>query len=197
MGLTFSGRTRFRRLGRDQEGSTAIEFAFGASILFTALAGALDLSMLMFVQTLLEGGLREASRYGITGATDDGESRETKIRNIVGDNLFNLIDIDDVTTTYKVYPSFGGIGQPEPYVDANHNGKYDAGETYTDINGNGQWDADQGKAGVGASGDVVLYTLSAPWTLLTPMIATIFGNGGLVTLTASVAVRNEPYPTSP
>jgi len=30
--------------------------------------------------------------------------------------------------------------RPEPYTDANKNGKYDVGEHYVDINGNGQWD---------------------------------------------------------
>ncbi len=30
--------------------------------------------------------------------------------------------------------------RPEPYIDANHNGKYDVGEPYYDLNTNGKWD---------------------------------------------------------
>ena len=33
----------------------------------------------MFVQTLLEGGAREASRYGLTGQQPDGVSRDAMI----------------------------------------------------------------------------------------------------------------------
>ncbi|MFZ5433286.1 MAG: hypothetical protein ACOZB3_05875 [Calditrichota bacterium] len=37
----------------------------------------------------------------------------------------------------EIYPF---PGNPEPYVDGNGNGQYDAGESYTDMNGNGMYD---------------------------------------------------------
>ena len=43
---------------------------------------------------------------------------------------------DDVTTKVA---NGNGIGF-EPWLDANKNNTYDAGETFTDLNGNGQWD---------------------------------------------------------
>jgi Flp pilus assembly protein TadG len=166
-----------------------------ASVLFLTISGIIELSMVMFLQSLVEGGLREASRYGITGDVPVGVTREARITEIVQENLIGLIPMANVTITYKVYPSFGDVGKPEPFVDASPvNGKYDAGETYTDINGNGQWDADMGAAGLGNAGDIVLYTINADWPLITPMVAPLFGHDGKVTISASVAVRNEPYP---
>ncbi len=51
-----------------------------------------------------------------------------------------------------------------------------------------------GLAGLGGPGDVVLYTVTADWALLTPLIAPLMGEGGVMQLEASVAVRNEPVP---
>ena len=93
-----------------------------------------------------------------------------------------------------IYPSFGDIGGPEPFVDsAPANGAYDVGETFTDVNGNGVWDPDMGAAGAGGPGDVVVYRLSYDWSLLTPVLAGVIGEAGRVRLAASVVVRNEPY----
>ena len=93
-----------------------------------------------------------------------------------------------------VYDSFDDIGEPEPFTDQEPmNGAYDAGEPFSDTNGNGTWDADMGTAGVGGPGDVVVYTVSYDWPLLTGMLFSWMGTDGKVPLRASIAVRNEPY----
>lgn len=183
-----------RRLARDRRGSAFIEFAFGAVILFTTMSGIIELSMVMFIQSLVEGGLREASRFGITGTIPEGMTREERIKQIVGANTLGLIDMDTAELTSKIYPSFADIGKPEPFVDNNPaNGTRDPGESYTDVNGNGQWDSDMGAAGLGGPGDIVLYTITADWPLMTPLIGPLLGTSGIVKINASVAVRNEPY----
>ena len=53
-----------------------------------------------------------------------------------------------------------------------------------------------GSAGAGSGGDVVLYRVDYEWPLLVGMMAPVFGNDGKVPLSASVAVRNEPYSES-
>ncbi len=184
---------RFRRLVRGRRGVTAVEFALIAPVCFTLVCVFIDLSMIMFITNVMEGGLREASRYAITGYTETGKTREQKIAEIVKEHSYNLIKPEDITITYKVYSSFDKVGQPEPFVDKNSNGKYDGGEPFTDVNKNGQWDADQGAAGVGGPGDIVAYTVEYKWILWTPLASEIWGNGGTITLNATIAVRNEPY----
>lgn len=189
-------RPRWRRLARlvrSQRGVTAVEFALIAPVCMSLVCIFIDLSMVMFITNVMEGGLREASRYAITGYVEGGQTREQKIKAIVKDHSYNLIQEADITITYKVYPSFTAVGQPEPFVDQNSNGQYDAGEPFTDVNNNGQWDPDQGTAGIGGPGDIVAYIVEYKWTLWTPFAKDIWGNGGTVTLTATVAVRNEPY----
>jgi len=186
-------RRRLWRLVRGRRGVSAVEFALIAPVCMTLVCVFIDLSMVMFITNVMEGGLREASRYAITGYVEAGKTREQKIKEIIVDHSYNLIKDTDITITYKVYSSFDKVGQPEPFVDQNGNGKYDSGEPFTDVNNNGVWDADQGVAGVGGPGDIVAYIVSYKWTLWTPLASEIWGDNGTVVLTATVAVRNEPY----
>jgi Flp pilus assembly protein TadG len=184
---------RLRRLIDNRDGVAAIEFAVAAPIVTLSIAGLIEISMVMFISSLLEGGIRDASRFGITGYVPPGTTREQQIRKLVGDATVGLIDMATTIIDTKVYPSFGDVGQPEPYTDSNGNGHYDAGEPFTDVNGNGQWDPDMGAAGLGGPGDIVVYTVTADWRLMTPLLVPLMGTGGHMSLSASVAVRNEPF----
>lgn len=185
----------FRRLRGDSTGAAALEFGFVAPVLIMAVLGIMELGMILFVTSLLEGSVRTAARFGITGYAPASVSREEQIRDILEENTAGLIDMAEVTFTQYVYENFADIGKPEPYVDDSPaNGSYDAGESYQDVNGNGQWDADMGVAGVGGPGAVVIYKVSYDWPLLTPYLADILGEGGKIPLEASIVVRNEPFP---
>jgi Flp pilus assembly protein TadG len=188
---------RLKRLWRREEGTSALEFALVAPVLITTVVGIMEISMILIVSALIEGGLRDAARFGITGYVPQGTTREDKIKSIIADATIGLVDMSQIDMQTLVYPSFADIGKPEPYTDTNGNGQYDLGEPYTDINGNGQWDADMGAAGLGGPGEVVLYKvkykLPTLTMLLTPFIG---GEDGKINLSASIAVRNEPYPTN-
>lgn len=173
-----------------------IELAFAAPVVIFSIIAMIEILTIMFVTTLMEGAVREASRFGITGFVPPGSTREQVIADIVKENTLGLVDIQPDTITTLVYLDFDKVGQPEPLtVDVNGNGKYDAadGDQYTDVNGNGTWDLDQGATGVGGASDVVLYTISYDWKIFTPLMAAFIGNNGVVKLSASVAVRNEPF----
>jgi len=175
----------------DDCGKAIVEFALVAPLFLGILLSVLEFSGIMFVQTLLEGGAREASRYGITGQQPDGVSREDMILSIVSDNTLGIVDMDELVMTTRVYNNFSEVGQPEPFDDENDNGAYDAGEPYTDSNGNGSWDDDMGAAGLGGPGDVVVYNMSYDWPIMIPLFAPFFGDK--ITLEANIAVRNEPF----
>jgi TadE-like protein len=183
-------RPACRRI-RDDGGKAIVEFAFVAPIFLGVTLSILEFSGIMFVQTLLEGGAREASRYGLTGQQPDGISRETMILQIVSENSFGVIDVSDLDMTTLVYDSFEEVGQPEPFIDENGNDAYDEGETFTDVNGNGAWDDDMGAVGLGGPGEVVVYEMSYDWPIMIPLFRPFFGDH--VTLEANIAVRNEPF----
>ncbi|MEQ9042554.1 MAG: pilus assembly protein [Alphaproteobacteria bacterium] len=184
----------FRKLGRRREGSTTIEFAFAMPILAVALIGLVELAMVMIVTTLMEGGLRQAARFGVTGFAPAGVTREQRILDIIAEQTIGLVDVGQAEITTLIYPDFEDIGDPEPYTDDSPaNGSYDVGEDYLDVNGNGQWDADMGASGAGDAGDIVVYRITYDWPMLTGLLDPFIGQNGVLRLTASVAVQNEPF----
>jgi len=185
--------TALRRLLRDERGGSALEFAFVAPMMALLIGGILDVAMVLFVDSALEGGIRDASRFGITGFAPTAVSRETQIVNIVNSRLMGLYVVNGNDVTEKVYANFTDIGQPEPYVDTNGNGRYDLGEPFTDINGNGQWDPDMASAGAGGAGQVVVYQVTINWHPLTPLLLPFLGGSSTIRLAAAMAVRNEPF----
>jgi len=180
-------------ISQNDDGSTIVEFALIAPLLAMLLVAIMEFGMVMFSSILMESGLRDASRYGITGREVTGSTRLEYIVQIISVRTIGLIDMDEANVEVLVYPGFAEVGSGEDFVDGNANGSFDAGETYTDSNGNGAWDSDIGVAGAGSAGDIVLYRISYDWPLLTPFADQFMGTDGHFTLRASIAVRNEPW----
>jgi Flp pilus assembly pilin Flp len=186
------------RFAQAQSGAAAIEFALALPVLVLLIIGMFEVAIAMFVSTSVENGLREASRYGITGDTPTNMTRKEQILALIEKTTFGMLDPATTHITFMTYPRFQDVGQPEPFTDTpapspKHNGKYDLGETFIDVNGNGKWDEDQGTAGVGASSEVVQYKITYEWRLMTPMLSSMLGKNGVFHMNASVVVRNEPY----
>jgi Flp pilus assembly protein TadG len=183
-----------RRLRRARDGVTAVEFALAFPIVLTAIMGIIEISMILFVSSLLEGGLRDASRFGITGAQPESGTREQAIVDIVNSRSLGLFHLTTANVKMRSYDSFAQVGQPEPIVtDVNGNHQCDAGDTYTDVNGNNQWDADMAKSGAGGSSSIVVYEVTVDWSLFTTFLAPFLGEDGKMPVGASITVRNEPY----
>jgi len=180
----------FRGLLRCDRGSTAVEFSLILPPLLLFIVGSIETAIILFIGSSIESAVLEASRYGITG-TEVGMSRADRVMQIVGDRTYGLLDMDKVRMETLVYDSFEDIGKPEPLTDDNGNGQWDDGEGFVDINGNGQWDDDMGAAGLGGNGAVVVYRLTYPWGVVTPILQRILG--GTVTHVSSIALKNEPF----
>jgi Flp pilus assembly pilin Flp len=214
--------SRLRRFARQSEGATIIEFALIFPIVLMITFGIMEISLCMASLVTLEGGLKEASRYGITSQSTappdvnkvptafkvGNDNRLMTIGYILNQNTLDLIDLDAATITTKIYSSFSAVKDGEPYTDTNANGVYDppgtpsipAGEPYSDMNCNGIRDgAGSSGTGVGASGNIVVYTVNYNWKILTPIIGQWLGkpdpgNAGryIIPMSASIVVKNEP-----
>lgn len=181
-------------LGNDK-GSVATEFAITLPIFLTIIFGIFEIGYYFFLATSIENAVLSASRFGITGGTiNESVSREAQVRKIILDNTYGNLKTENLVIDTRVFEQFADIGEdPEPYVDENNSGTYDIGEEFTDVNGNGIYDDNLGEAGLGAAGDIVLYKVTYNGASLTG-IADIFQDG--YTIEATVAVRNEPFPTT-
>lgn len=188
-----TNRLRPARLLRSRSGSALMELALAAPVVTAMLVGLFEFSRILFVESVLEGGLREAARFGITGSAPDGQSRQERILEIVGRHTLGMIDLTEAEVSILVYQNFDDVGEPEPFTDDDGNGLYDDGESFADINGNGQWDEDMGEAGLGGAGDVVLYSISYRLPLMLQLLNDVIGKDGKFGISASIVVRNEPY----
>jgi hypothetical protein len=182
----------YKRLSADEKATTALEFALVAPILFILIFAILEITGVMLASAVLESAVRVASRAGITGYTPAGMTRDAYVQQVVRDNL-QYLNSGNLQFQTLVYDSYSNIGQPEPYTDSNHNGVYNVGEPYTDVNANGQWDLDMGASGSGGAGAIVVYKVTYPWRIITPLLSRFFSSNGQFDITASMVVRNEPY----
>ena len=96
-----------------RRGSAVVEFAFVAPIMALLVVGTMEFGMIMFSTTLMESGLRDAARFGITGAEPDGQSRLERILQIVDDRTLNLVDMDAAEIQILSYDTFETVGQGE------------------------------------------------------------------------------------
>jgi hypothetical protein len=181
------------RIVKCENGTTAIEFALILPVLVLIIMGAIEISLFLFVQSSMEGATFAVSRLGKTGFIEDGLTREETIRAELDERLGVFLDPEELVITSQSYDDFTSVGAPEPFIDVNGNGTRDDGENYTDTNGNGQYDEDMGVDGAGDSGDVVMYTVTYPWHVMTPMFQDHLGEEGVVEISSRFIVKNEPY----
>jgi len=165
---------RALRLRRDRRGVTAIEFALVAPILFTVLFGTIEIAMMYYVATSMEGEIQIAARQIRTGNVQGAADPVEEFRTLLCDNLSNLLNCDSVIIDVRAMPDFGSIDKP-PLIDEDgnpQNENFDPGE----------------------AGDVVLVRIAYRYSILTPFIGDLLGaTNGHFDMYAAAAFQNEPY----
>jgi hypothetical protein len=182
---------RFRNLGTDARGVTALEFAILSPVLFLFLTGFFDFGYWMYVRATASGALESVARSsGVGGAAVDPTVFQTDVET----EIKKLSPKATFVWNAKSYYDFSGIGMPEKIItDYNGNGQYDAGDCWEDANGNGTYDNDSGKSGIGGADDIVYYQLTVTFPPLIDIGGFITGLGGDHTSTLKTIVRRQPY----
>lgn len=174
-----------------EKGAAAVEFAIAGSLVVVSVIALIEILTILLLSVLIEGGIREAARFGITG-NEGATNRQQVILDIIGRNTLGLVNMETVEISTLVYDSFEDIGQEEDFIDAApFNGTYDEGESFTDSNGNTVWDTDKGTPGLGSENDIVLYIVEYDWPFMTGIINSAAGRE--VRLKSAIPVKNEPY----
>lgn len=183
-----------RNLCSDNRGIAAVEFAFIAPVLILIICGFMEYAYVSSARTSLEAATMRAARA--VAASNCPAQRPAIMQSVVNNAMASTPRVPgtDIVIVTKAYSSqFSDVGEPEPFNDANGNGRWDTGEVYTDINGNGQWDDDMGTTGsIGGAGQVVSYTATIQVASLFGFINERFGSGQAYRIEASTVIRNEP-----
>ena len=188
-----------KRLRRDEQGATIVEFAMIAGPMLLLLLGGLDLGYQSYVRSTMQGALNDAAR---TAAVEnpiigvEGNTVEEQVENLIKNTVSGVAPNATIAVTQKSYFDFSDIGNPEKLMtDNNGNGLYDDddGDCFEDANGNGTYDMDAGADGIGGADDVVLYTATISAPRLMPIDAFLPMLGDKINYTLETAVRNQPY----
>jgi Flp pilus assembly pilin Flp len=183
-------RKQFARFGRSTKGVTAVEIGVAAPLVILIFIAVVESALILYLNTALEGNLRDAARVGAAGTAQEQQIREELIIEKIAVATLGLIAINQNTLTTLVYDDFASISQAEPFTDNQpENGEYDAGEAFSDINGNGRWDEDMGVPGLGNACDIVMYRVETKWPLMLGLFASVIGDQ--ISISATTAVRNE------
>ena len=152
-----------KKIFRNSEGAALIEFAMVVPVLVFLLMAIIEFGIIFHLMSLSTYAANEASRAGKTGNNYGAVSRDMLIKGKVEKIL-------------------------APWMK---NGK----ELNLQTESYGNF-ADLGAAGVvgaGNSGEVVLYTITLNWPVLTPVLGAAFGPGGSVPIITRVLVKNEQF----
>ena len=162
-----------RSLKTHNEGAAIIEFAIVAPVLFLLLIGFIEIGMILFATTVVEGATNIGARIGKTGYTTGGLTPEQYITSRIDQLSAGLLDSSKLKITMQAYADFSTIGNGNPCTPGQAPCPYIPGP--------------------GGNGQVVLYRVTYPWALFTPMMAKLMGNGnGIFTISSVATVKNEP-----
>jgi hypothetical protein len=153
-----------------RRGTTAMEFGLVAPMLVLLLLSMVEAGVQFGTGLLLDSAARDASRFGVTGATapagmaNPPSDRTAAIRRIVLDRGAGLLRDDRLAMTIRSFTGFDQVGQDGAGTD-----------------------------GPGGRGAVVLYELRYTQPVLTPLPSAAFGAREFIHV-ATAVVRNEPFP---
>ncbi|WP_340118016.1 TadE/TadG family type IV pilus assembly protein [Pelagibius sp. 7325] len=161
-------------LARDQNGNVLIEFALVTPLFVLLIVGTLEVSVMFFTSSVIEGATVEAARQIRTGQVQESGDPITTFQNRLCDSLFNVIDCSEVKFNVKTFSSFGEVSMP---IEIDEDGE---------IVNNGFTP--------GESGAVTVVRSLYRWEFMTPLISNLMpvGLGGHL-IVSTVAFQNEPY----
>lgn len=161
---------RARLFRRDENGATAIEFAFVAPVLFFALLSLVELGVLGMMIMSVDAAVLDAARRIRTGRDDAASSAqgfEDQICAKIGGSLQNCRERLVI-----------GVSRFDRFADANAVAAQPP----------------DGNFNRGGAGDIIIVKANYTWPLLTPFLANMERQGPTsVIIPARAAFKNEPY----
>lgn len=188
----------FARFRRDQEGATIIEFALVATIFFTLMLGVIEYGMIMFTKVAIESATQQSGRTAAIGTGNNNKAcdRVCVIRNMVSDKTMGLVSPESVFVTATVVSgSSNAPTVPDICLDDASNPYPPTCKVYENNNGASGYQQ-QGainNASVGKAGGLVEIRVTYLWRVLFPLFRSYFGNNGVLTITSTTVVKNEPF----
>jgi Flp pilus assembly protein TadG len=188
----------FRRLVRNREGVTAIEFAFVGPPFFLLLLGILELGLTLTTQSVLDGAARDAARLIRTGQVQTQSSPITTFQTLLCSRMSSLMTVAQCNSQvlFEVNVSSDGTYSGVSFTPCAQNANQTGSGTVCNFS-------------AGTGGNIIGVQTSYPRPFIIPWVGACLSGGscwaglgttngtnsgtGNVTLTTTVIFRNEPF----
>lgn len=175
-----------------------MEFAIVASAFFVMMLGIIEYGMYEFTKSQVEAITFQATREVGIGAVKPGcADRASCIIKLVGEKSKSLMHPESVKVTSTVVTNAGtrapevpdicldNASSPYPatcgkWVENNSTAGYQAGGALS-------------ATSIGVAGDIVEIRVTYLWHVLFPFFRSRIGKEGLLTITSTTVVKNEPF----
>lgn len=174
------GFGRFRRLARDEKGTTAIEFGLIAAPFLAMMFAIIETALVFFAGQTLETAVADSARLIMTGQAQTQSFDQAKFKTAVCAQVHGLFDCaSGIKVDVRSYSSFSVADMKKP-ID-------DKGKLIEDF----QYVA-------GGPCDIVVVRVMYQWPVWVPLLGFNLADmaGGNRLLMGTVAFRNEPYGTT-
>src|SRR5262245_38950266 len=163
-----------RRLVRNEDGSTAVEFGLLGIPFFGLMFAIIETSLVFFAGQTLETATADASRLIMTGQAQTASFDQDKFKQAVCSRIYGLFNcMAGLKLDVRKATSFGSADMKKPL-----NAKKELAD------GGFTFDA-------GSAGDIVVVRVMYEWPIYVALLSDM--SNGKRLLMATAAFRNEPY----
>ncbi len=170
-------RTRLRSLAKNEEGVTAIEFAFVALPFFTIVFAILELGLAVLVNRMVDNAVIEASRMIRTGQAYNANFSTADFENQICASLPSfLCHADRIRVNVSVADDFVNVTSIDSLYDEDGNLKDDGDYNPSD------------------ESDIVAVNVIYKWPMFTSLLnLSALDHGNERHLSSTMVFRNEPW----
>lgn len=161
------------RFLRDHRGATAVELALVLPVFLYLLIGIVEMSLMFYARTMVDGAVLEAGRQIRTGQAQLSGDTLTTFTTQLCNSLYGAYDCGNISIDVRTFSSFSSVSIPIELDDD--------GVPITQFS-------------AGGSGEITAVRAIYNWTFFTPMIGILFGTTDTtIQLTMTTVFQNEPY----
>lgn len=192
------GPMKFRK---HQGGMATVEFAIIALPFFMLLWGIIEYGLILFTQMAIESATLQIAREASIGKGRVDSlgvcSREEYVRQVIHEKTAGLINASSVEISAAPVANGGVRADQTPDICMSNNpptvGGACPGGIYEDVNHNGVYDPTVPGLALGNAGELVELRATYPWKVQIPFFNQFFGDHGVLLITSSTVLRNEPF----
>ena len=174
-----------------RQGAIAIEFALILPVFLYLLVGILEVSVLFFTTTVVDGEIEDAARKIRTGEAQLSGDTLSTFQTELCSSLLGVYDCSNMSYDVQTFSSFSTVSVPDLRVNGNGDTVYD---DYDDPVNDDNDVLYVTEFTPGGSGEITVIRVTYSYGFITPLIGGLLGDSGNSKLLSSTAVfRNEPY----